>query len=46
MAKGLGGKRMATDEKVKETVTDWLKTLAADSCDEGIVKLVQHLDKC
>jgi hypothetical protein len=36
---------MATNE-VKETVTDWLNGLAADSYDEGIVKLVQRLDKC
>jgi hypothetical protein len=33
-------------EEVKETVTDWLNGLAADFCDEGIVRLVQRLDKC
>jgi hypothetical protein len=31
---------------VKETVTDWLNGLAVDVYDEGIVKLVQRLDKC
>jgi hypothetical protein len=30
----------------KETVTDWLNGLAADFYDEGIVKLVQRVDKC
>jgi hypothetical protein len=35
---------MATDE-VKETVMDWLNGLAADSYDEGIIKLVR-LDTC
>jgi hypothetical protein len=40
----LGSKQMATDE-VKETVTGWLNGLAADFHDEGIMKLVQHLDK-
>lgn len=34
-----GGKWMATDEKVKETVTNWLSGLAANFYDEGIVKL-------
>jgi histone-lysine N-methyltransferase SETMAR len=38
----LGGRRIATDEEVKETVTDWLNGLAADLYDEGIVKLVQR----
>jgi hypothetical protein len=42
----LGGKWMAIDEEVKETVTDWLNGLVADCYDEGIVKLVQRLDKC
>jgi hypothetical protein len=37
--------RMLTEE-VKETVTDWLNGLAADCYDEGIIKLVQCLDKC
>jgi hypothetical protein len=35
-----GGKRMATDEEVKETARDWLNGLTADICDEGILKLV------
>jgi hypothetical protein len=30
MKEFLGGKQMATDEEVKETVTDWLNGLAAD----------------
>jgi histone-lysine N-methyltransferase SETMAR len=42
----LGGKRMAPGEEVKETVTDWLNGLAADFCDEGIVRVVQRLNKC
>jgi hypothetical protein len=37
---------MATDEEVKDTVTDWLNGLAADFYDEGIVRLVQRLEKC
>jgi hypothetical protein len=37
---------MATDEEMKEAVTDCLNGLEADFCDEGIMKLVQHLDKC
>jgi hypothetical protein len=36
---------MATDE-VKERVTEGLNELAADVRNEGIVKLVQRLDKC
>jgi histone-lysine N-methyltransferase SETMAR len=46
MREFLGGKRMATDEEVKEIVTDWLNGLAANFYDEGIVRLVQCLDKC
>jgi histone-lysine N-methyltransferase SETMAR len=46
MKEFLGSKRMATDEEMKETVKDWLNGLAADFHDEGIIKLVQHLDKC
>jgi hypothetical protein len=38
--------KMVTNEEVKETVTDWLSGLAADFYDEGIVELVQRLDKC
>jgi CRISPR/Cas system-associated protein Csm6 len=38
--------RMLTEEhQVKEIVTDWLNGLAADSYNEGIVKLVQRLNK-
>jgi hypothetical protein len=37
---------METGEEVQETVTDWLNGPAADFYDEGIVKLVQRLDKC
>jgi hypothetical protein len=39
-------KWVATDEEVKETVTDWLNGLAANFYDEGIVMLVQCLGKC
>jgi histone-lysine N-methyltransferase SETMAR len=42
----LGGKRMETDEEVKNAATDWLNGLAANVCDKGIVKLAQRLDKC
>jgi hypothetical protein len=31
---------------MKEMVTDQLNVLAADFYDEGMVKLVQHLNKC
>jgi hypothetical protein len=37
---------MASDEEVKEKVTDWLHGLAADFREEGMVKMVQRLDKC
>jgi hypothetical protein len=37
---------MMTDEEVKETVMDGLDWLAVDFYDEGIIKLVQRLDKC
>jgi histone-lysine N-methyltransferase SETMAR len=46
MKEFLGSKQMATDEEAKETVTDWLNGLAADFCNKGIVKLVQHLGRC
>jgi DNA-binding transcriptional regulator GbsR (MarR family) len=36
-------KQMTTDEKVNETVTDWLNILAANFQEEEIIKLVQHL---
>jgi hypothetical protein len=42
----LGSKRIATNEEVKQTVSGWLNGLAADFYDEGIVKLVQRLNKC
>jgi hypothetical protein len=45
MEEFLSGKWMATDEEVKVTVMDWFHGLSADFYDEGIVKLVQHLDK-
>jgi hypothetical protein len=32
--------------QVIETIIDWWNCLAADFYDEGIVKLVQRLDKC
>jgi hypothetical protein len=31
-----GTQRMATDEEVKQTATDWLNGLVADFYDEGI----------
>jgi hypothetical protein len=31
---------------MKEKVTDWLSGLAVNFYGEGIVKLVQYLDKC
>jgi hypothetical protein len=33
-------------EEIKETVIDWVNEPKADFYDEGIVKLMQHLDKC
>jgi hypothetical protein len=36
---------MATNEEVKEKVTDWLNGLVADFYDEGTIKIVQRLDK-
>jgi hypothetical protein len=36
---------MATNEEVKETVTDWLNGVVANFYDEGIIKLVQCLKK-
>jgi hypothetical protein len=42
----LGGKQMATNGEIKETVMDWLNRLAANLYDEEIVKLVQRLEKC
>jgi hypothetical protein len=35
----LGSKRIATHEKVKETVTDWYNGLVADFYDKAIVNL-------
>jgi hypothetical protein len=40
------GKRMVTDEQVIQTIMNWSNGLAADLYDEGVVKLVQRLDKC
>jgi hypothetical protein len=45
LKKLLGSKWMTIDE-VKETVMDSLNGLVANFYEEGIVKLVQHLDKC
>jgi hypothetical protein len=45
MKEFLGSERMVTEDEVKETVSDWLNGLAADFYDEGIVKLVERLDK-
>jgi hypothetical protein len=33
-------------EEVRETVMGWLNGLVADFHNEGIIKLVQVLDKC
>jgi hypothetical protein len=38
--------QMNTAEEVKDTVADGLNGLAADGYGEGIVRLVQRLDKC
>jgi hypothetical protein len=38
--------RSASTEDVKETATGSLNRLAAKFHDEGIVELVQHLDRC
>jgi hypothetical protein len=37
---------MATDEEVEERATGGLNGLAAGFYDEGIVNLMQRLDKC
>jgi hypothetical protein len=47
MKEFLGGKHMATDEEVKETVMDWLNGLVVvDFYDNGIIRFVQCWDKC
>jgi histone-lysine N-methyltransferase SETMAR len=46
MEEFLDCRRMATDEEIIETVTDWLNGLAADFDDEVIVKFVQCLNRC
>jgi hypothetical protein len=42
----LDSKQMATEEEVKETVTDSLYGPVGNFYDERIVKFVQHSDKC
>jgi hypothetical protein len=39
MKEFLGGRRMSTDVEVKETITDCLNGLAADSSDKGFSSL-------
>jgi hypothetical protein len=42
----LGGRRLKSDEEVKDAVKEWLNGLAAEVYDEGIQKLVTRYDKC
>ncbi|XP_023310469.1 histone-lysine N-methyltransferase SETMAR-like [Anoplophora glabripennis] len=42
----LGGQHFNNDEELKENVSNWLKTQAANLYEEGIQKLVSRYDKC
>ncbi|XP_035229348.1 histone-lysine N-methyltransferase SETMAR-like [Stegodyphus dumicola] len=42
----LGGQHFNNDDELKETVSNWLKTQAANFYEEGIQKLVPRYDKC
>lgn len=42
----LGGQHFNNDEELKENVSNWLKTQAANFYEEGIQKLVPRYDKC
>lgn len=42
----LGGKQFANDEDLKQEVTSWLKSLAAEEYNIGIEKLVPRYNKC
>lgn len=41
----LWGNRFASDDELKETVYDWLNSLAATVYAEGIGKFVKHFEK-
>jgi hypothetical protein len=36
----------STQAEEAKKVTDWLIGLVANFCDEGIIKLMPHVDKC
>jgi histone-lysine N-methyltransferase SETMAR len=42
----LGGKRLKSDEEVKDAISLWLNRLAVEVYDKGIQKFVTHYDKC
>lgn len=42
----LGGKQFGNDDELKEAVTTWLKSFAADEYNDGIEKLVPRYNKC
>ncbi|GBM76750.1 hypothetical protein AVEN_86324-1 [Araneus ventricosus] len=42
----LGGKRFGSDGVLENAVTTWLKELAAEEYDMGILKLMDRYDKC
>jgi hypothetical protein len=42
----LANQRFKTNEQLMDGVNNWLGTLAAPFCDEGLQKLVQQYDKC
>jgi len=41
-----GGQHFNNDEELKENVSNWLKTQAANFYEEGIQKLVPRYEKC
>jgi hypothetical protein len=42
----LANERFKTNEELMDGVKNWLGTLAAPFCDEGLQNLVQWYDKC
>jgi hypothetical protein len=42
----LAAERFSSDDEVKTAVQHWVKTLAAETFDETIQKLVPRCDKC
>jgi hypothetical protein len=46
LKKRLSSQKFQEDEKVKNVVTAWLRSKAADFCDFRIQKLIPRLNKC